>query len=111
MARAATAAARSAPAPRHAPRRAPVRPVRPARRKSGPARPAAAAAAGARALPLPQRLEFPRLGPVTAGLLDRLLRGRAWVLIVGTLLVGIVFFNVDVLRLNRSIAGTTEHAT
>ena len=102
MARAATAAARSAPAPRHAP----ARPVRPARRKSGPARPAAAAA-----LPFPQRLEFPRLGPVTAGLLDRLLRGRAWVLIVGTLLVGIVFFNVDVLRLNRSIAGTTERAT
>ena len=32
-------------------------------------------------------------------------------LIVGTLLVGIVFFNVDVLRLNRSIAGTTERAT
>jgi cell division protein FtsL len=25
--------------------------------------------------------------------------------------VGIVFFNVDVLRLNRSIAGTAEHAT
>jgi cell division protein FtsL len=110
MARAATAAARTAPAPRHAPRRAPVRPVRPARRSSGPGRPATAAG-GARALPLPQRLEFPRLGPATAGLLDRLLRGRAWVLLVGTLLVGIVFFNVDVLRLNRSIASVSERAT
>jgi cell division protein FtsL len=110
MARAATAAARAAPAPRHAPRRAPVRPVRPARRSSGPGRPAAAAA-GARALPLPQRLEFPRLGPLTAGLLDRLLRGRAWVLLIGTLLVGIVFFNVDLLRVNRSIAATAQKNT
>ncbi len=110
MARAATAAARTAPAPRHTPRRAPVRPARPARRSSGPGRPATAAA-GARTLPLPQRLEFPRLGPATAGLLDRLLRGRAWVLLVGTLLVGIVFFNVDVLRLNRSITSVSARAT
>src|SRR5919201_4146596 len=106
MPRAATAAARTGPAPRHAPRRAPVRP---ARRTSGPGR--AAAATGARALPLPQRLEFPRLGAAVSGLLDRLLRGRAWVLLIGTLLVGIVFFNVDVLRLNRSIATTSEKAT
>jgi cell division protein FtsL len=111
MPRAATAAARTAPVPRHAPRRAPVRPARPVRRSSGPGRSAAGAAPGARALPLPQRLEFPRLGPVTAGLLDRLLRGRAWVLLIGTLLVGIVFFNVDVLRLNRSIASVSERAT
>jgi cell division protein FtsL len=111
MPRAATAAARTAPAPRHVPRRTPVRPARPARRSSGPGRSAAGAALGARALPLPQRLEFPRLGPVTAGLLDRLLRGRAWVLLIGTLLVGIVFFNVDVLRLNRSIASVSERAT
>jgi cell division protein FtsL len=84
--------------------------VKPARRSSGPGRPAAAAA-GARALPLPQRLEFPRLGPLTAGLLDRLLRGRAWVLLIGTLLVGIVFFNVDLLRVNRSIAATAQKNT
>src|SRR5689334_5728454 len=111
MARASTAAARTAPLPRPAPRRAP-RTARPARRVSGPARAgAAAASAGARVLPLPQRLEFPRLGPVTQGLLDRLLRGRAWVLLIGVLLVGIVFFNVDVLRLNRSIANTSARAT
>ena len=32
-------------------------------------------------------------------------------LLIGTLLVGIVFFNVDVLRLNRSIASVSERAT
>ncbi|HKN94767.1 MAG TPA: cell division protein FtsL, partial [Thermoleophilaceae bacterium] len=84
----------------------------PARRASGPGRAAASAvSAGARVLPLPQRLEFPRLGEVTQGLLDRLLRGRAWVVLIGVLLVGIVFFNVDVLRLNRSIASTSARAT
>jgi cell division protein FtsL len=118
MARAATAAARTSARPQ----RAPSRPQqRPARRRSGPARnPRAAnarnarfagAAAGARILPLPQRLELPALGPAAAGLLDRLLRGRVWVFLIGTLLVGIVFFNVDVLRLNRTIATTTEKAT
>jgi cell division protein FtsL len=105
MPRAATAAARAVPAPRRAPQ------SRPARRSSGPARAGAVAAPGARALPLPQRLEFPRLAPSAASLLDRLLRGRAWVLLIGALLGGIVFFNVDVLRLNRSIASTSEKAT
>jgi cell division protein FtsL len=107
MPRAATAAARTATArPQRAPRKAQVRPVR---RRSGPGRPAAAA--GARVLPLPQRLELPALGPAAAGLLDRLLRGRIWVFLIGTLLVGIVFFNVDVLRLNRTIATTTQKAS
>jgi cell division protein FtsL len=41
-------------------------------------------------------------------LLDRILRGRAWIPLVGLLLAGIVFFNVDLLRLNRSIAVTSE---
>ena len=115
MPRAATAAARTAPAPAPArPRRAPRRaPQRPPRRVSGPAarQASALASAGARVLPLPQRLELPRLGPAASGLLDRLLRGRTWVLLIGTLLVGIVFFNVDVLRLNRSIASTSAKAT
>ena len=119
MARAATAAARTSTRPQRAPSR---QQQRPARRRSGPARKPraasatraarpAAAAAGARILPLPQRLELPALGPAAAGLLDRLLRGRVWVFLIGTLLVGIVFFNVDVLRLNRTIAATTEKAT
>ena len=42
-------------------------------------------------------------------MLDALLQGRAgW--LVEELLVGIVFFNVDLLRLNRSIAVTSEQS-
>jgi cell division protein FtsL len=37
-------------------------------------------------------------------LLDRLLRGRAWVALTAVLLVGIVFLNVNLLELNGSIA-------
>ncbi len=43
-----------------------------------------------------------------ASMLDRLLRGRTWILVVGGLLAGIVFFNVGVLDLNRDIARTAE---
>jgi cell division protein FtsL len=43
-------------------------------------------------------------------LLDALLQGRAWIALVGLLLVGIVFFNVDLLRLNRSIATTSDQS-
>ena len=43
-------------------------------------------------------------------MLDALLQGRAWILLVGLLLAGIVFFNVDLLRLNRSIAVTSEQS-
>ena len=40
----------------------------------------------------------------TSGVLDALLAGRGWIALVGVLLVGIVFFNVDLLRMNREIA-------
>jgi hypothetical protein len=40
-------------------------------------------------------------------LLDSILRGRAWVALVGALLAGIVFLNVSVLELNRGIASTS----
>jgi len=43
--------------------------------------------------------------------LDGLLRGRAWVVLVGALLAGIVFLNVSVLELNRGIARTDAKAT
>ncbi|MEJ7714237.1 MAG: hypothetical protein WKF40_00445 [Thermoleophilaceae bacterium] len=43
-------------------------------------------------------------------LLDRLLSGRLWIGLVFLLLVGIVFFNVDLLRMNRDIAVTAEKA-
>jgi hypothetical protein len=44
-------------------------------------------------------------------LIDRLLRGRGWVVIVGALLAGIVFLNVSVLELNRGIAQTDAAAS
>jgi cell division protein FtsL len=42
--------------------------------------------------------------------LDRLLRGPVYIAAVGILLVGIVFFNVDVLELNHGIARTDARA-
>lgn len=55
-------------------------------------------------------VSVPRL-PTGARLLDSLLRGRAWIALVGVLLVGIVFFNVDLLRVNRQLAITGEKST
>jgi cell division protein FtsL len=43
-----------------------------------------------------------------AVVLDRLLAGRLWIGLVFVLLVGIVFFNVDLLRMNRDIALTAQ---
>ncbi|MGI8805000.1 MAG: hypothetical protein ACR2IN_04820, partial [Thermoleophilaceae bacterium] len=45
------------------------------------------------------------------GLLDRLLRGRVWVGLVGALLAGIVFLNVSLLGINGGIAATSDQAT
>jgi cell division protein FtsL len=103
--------ARSAasPAPRSR-RRAPAPPVRrPApRRVSGPA-------AGAGAVALPGRVlrgPLARAARARAGtVLDALLQGRAWIALVAVLLVGIVFFNVDLLQMNRDIAHTAEKAS
>lgn len=78
------------------------------------------ARAGAAAAPRHLRRPHPRLTPPRAvpravrargeSVLDALLEGRAWIALVALLLVGIVFFNVDLLRLNRSIAVTSEQA-
>ena len=87
MARAATARAR--PAPRRAPQ--PAR--RPVRRASGPVRTAT-----------------PARTPRGARVLDALLTGRAWIALVGVLLAGIVFFNVDLLRMNRDITQMADKA-
>jgi cell division protein FtsL len=97
---AATAAARAAPA-----RRAPSR--RPPRRLSGPATGNGAVALPGRVL----RAPFARAARARAGgVMDALLQGRAWIALVAVLLVGIVFFNVDLLELNRGIADTTDKA-
>ena len=81
MARAATALAHSAPA------------RRPPRRVSG--RPRAARAA---------------TPPRGARILDALLTGRAWIALIGVLLAGIVFFNVDLLQMNREITQMADRA-
>jgi cell division protein FtsL len=116
MARAATAAAR--------PKAAPARSARP---KAAPARhttrrrPAASRRATARsrrvsgtapAVALPVRVlnaPFARAARRgTSGMLDALLSGRGWIALVFVLLAGIVFFNVDLLQMNREIAGNAE---
>jgi cell division protein FtsL len=45
-----------------------------------------------------------------AVVLDALLAGRAWIGLIFVLLAGIVFFNVDLLRMNREITRTAERA-
>ena len=116
---AASAAARTAapathggsarPAPARRPQR---RPARVPRRVSGPAA-APAPRAGSVALPV-RVLDAPftrALHRRTSSVLDALLSGRGWIVLVGVLLVGIVFFNVDLLRMNREIALTAEKST
>ena len=80
----------------------------PARRKSGPvARPKTAT----QPKPRPATRTVARAAQSGGSvLLDGLLRGRAWVLLVGVLLAGIVFLNVSVLELNRGIAQTDAAA-
>ena len=94
------APARQAPARRQPARRAPAPAKRPARRVSGRAAPRRKAARrrGTAALPLGARM------------LDALLNGRAWIALVGVLLAGIVFFNVDLLRMNREITQMADRA-
>ena len=41
-------------------------------------------------------------------MLDAILNGRSWIALVFVLLAGIVFFNVDLLQMNREIAQTEE---
>ena len=88
----------AAPAPaRRAPARRPAAP-RPARR--APAR-----------KPAPRRAPaLQRRRPRGAAVVDALLHGRGWIALVFVLLAGIVFFNIDLLRMNREIATTAAAA-
>jgi hypothetical protein len=91
---AAAARSRSAAAPARAPLRQPLAP----RRVSGPAR-----RPGGVARPLPRHSgPFARL--LDAPFLDRLIRGRIWIALVGFALLGIVAMQVEILRLGSSIA-------
>jgi cell division protein FtsL len=76
---------------------APARPAAPPRRVSGRARPVIPAG---RVAPLPRG----------ARVLDALLTGRIWIGLIGVLLAGIVFFNVDLLQMNREITQMADKA-
>ena len=83
-------------------------PARPQRRVSGPAHPAVAKP---RAVPAarPGTGVFERLRVLPDHrILDRLLRGRAWICFVGVALVGIVAMQVWLLKLNSGIGRAVE---
>lgn len=67
-------------------------------------RPAPARKPGAKRKPAAARQ------PTGALVLDKLLAGRAWIGLVFVLLAGIVFFNVDLLQMNREIARDADRA-
>ena len=108
MARAAAATVpRHARAARHSTRRRVSPRGRPAtrRRMSGAAPTAPAIALPLRFLNAP----FARAARARTGsLLDALLSGRGWIALVFVLLAGIVFFNVDLLQMNRDIARNAD---
>ena len=117
--RARRAGARAAHGVRRRPRSALGRGTRAARpaapRGAGPSRARSAPRLRRRAavaLPLPVRVlnaPFTRAARRrTSGVLDALLAGRGWIALVFVLLVGIVFFNVDLLRMNREIAASAD---
>lgn len=86
------------------------RPAPPPRRVSGPVR-----GRGATAVAAPPPLAL-RLGGAVHGiaehhLLDRLVRGRAWIAILAVGLMGIVFMQVSMLRMNAGIGAAVERAS
>jgi cell division protein FtsL len=107
------ARAEAATRPARGQRRAPVRRTavpRIARRVSGPARPHTRRAPKP-AAPLAQRLvEAVRTLP-DRRLVDRLLRGRIWIVAIGFLLIGIVAMQVSLLKLNASINRAVEQSS
>ena len=93
-----------------APRRrvsAPARPARPAR----PVRPARRGASARRRPPLGARIGTFVRGLPDHSLLDRLIRGRVWIALLGLMLVGIVATQVEVLKLGASMGRNIERAT
>lgn len=103
------------PAAATAAARHPARTTRPApgpRRVSGPAR----RAGGARVVPRPARRQLPLGARVLDWvralpdhrLLDRLIGGRVWIALIGTLLVGIVTLQLSLLKLNAGIGRAVE---
>jgi hypothetical protein len=95
----------------HAPRPTRSTPARAPRRVSGPVRPRRQETQS----PLPRRIglaaiEFVRTLP-DHRLLDRLVRGRAWIPVLGVLLAGIVATQVEVLKLGASMGRWVERSS
>jgi hypothetical protein len=87
----------------------------PARRRSGPARSTRArpraSAAGAASAPLALRIGGAVHGLAEHRLLERIIRGRAWIAILTAGLIGIVFMQVSMLRMNAGIGQAVETAS
>ena len=75
------------------------------RRVSGPMRPLVHR--GSVAIPAPRPLHLPRI----ERFLDRLVRSRAWISIIGVGLMGIVAMQVSLLKLNTGISRAVQTAT
>ena len=103
---------RAAPARTKAPARHAARRRTTAASRSTAHRRVSGGAAAAPAVALPVRVlnaPFARAARRrTSGVLDALLSGRGWIALVFVLLAGIVFFNVDLLQMNREIAANAE---
>ena len=99
------------PRPR-APQRTRLRPAPPPRRVSGPAparvrRPAATPAPAPH--PLHRAADLLR-GVPDSRLLDRLIRGQGWVVLIGVALMGIVALQVSLLKMNAGIGVSIERS-
>jgi Tfp pilus assembly protein PilV len=103
----ATAAARRQAGRARTVTRSPV--PRAPRRVSGPARPVAVPRPAVRG-ELGDRLGTWVRSLPDHRLLDRLIRGRAWIVLIGLLLAGIVALQVSMLRLNAGISRSVEQA-
>ncbi|MEJ7784662.1 MAG: hypothetical protein WKF96_07650, partial [Solirubrobacteraceae bacterium] len=80
----------------------------PPRRVSGPVRGRSTSATVASPPPLALRLGGAVHGLAEHHVLDRLIRGRAWIGILAVGLIGIVFMQVSMLRLNAGIGAAVE---
>jgi len=100
------------PAPTRTPPVRPTRPVRPAR-TARPQRAARTRTARSAVAKTPWRLRtsaYVRRLPDHA-LLDRIIRGRVWIPLLGLLLAGIVAMQVEVLKLNAGIGRSLERSS
>jgi hypothetical protein len=110
--RARRSTAHAAPRRGHATRPSPKAVPNRSRRISGPgkARTATAAAPALGRLPL-GRVTSRVAKVLDARLVDRLLRGRGWIGLVGVLLIGLVALQVSMLKLNAGIGASVERAS